>query len=69
MASVTRKRSVVVLETKLEVIRMLEDGKSQRSVYHNIIIQSYGHFTHTGTSRSHAARITEVLLYSRICRN
>ena len=29
MASVTRKRSVVTLERKLDVIRMLEDGKSQ----------------------------------------
>ena len=28
MASVTRKRSVVTLERKLYVIRMLEDGKS-----------------------------------------
>ena len=28
MASVTRKRSVVTLERKLDVIRMLEDGKS-----------------------------------------
>ena len=27
MASVTRKRSVVTLERKLDVIRMLEDGK------------------------------------------
>ena len=31
-ASATRKRSVVTLEKKLDVIRMLEDGKSQRSV-------------------------------------
>ena len=32
MASITRKRSVVTLERKLGVTRMLEDGKSQRSV-------------------------------------
>ena len=32
MASVGCKRSVVTLERKLDVIRMLEDGKSQWSV-------------------------------------
>ena len=32
MASVTRKRSVVTLDRKLDVIKMLEDGKSHQSV-------------------------------------
>ena len=32
MASCSRKRSVVTLEKKLEVIALLKDGKSQRSV-------------------------------------
>ena len=44
MASVTRKRSVVTLERKLGVARMLEDGKSQQSVSSVYCIQSYGHF-------------------------
>ena len=48
MASVTHKRSVVKLERKLGVTRMLEDGKSQQSVS-SVLHSEFWAFSHIWT--------------------
>ena len=53
MASCSRKRSVVTLEKKLEVIAMLK-------------VKVMGIFKITDTTWSHAARISGVQLYMKI---
>ena len=61
-----RKRRVLTLEKKLEVIQELKDGKSQRLLH----ILRYGHFLVMGNPWTHAARIIDILLYGkhvRIC--
>ena len=52
-----RKRRVLTLEKKLEVIHELKDGKSQRLVH----ILRYGHFLVMGTPWTHAARIIDII--------
>ena len=59
MASVTHKHSVVTLERKLDVIRMLR-WKISAVCFSSTVFRVMDIFTHTGTCWSHAARISEV---------